>query len=75
MRTLVPVLTALALGAAMVMSAGAHYELAARQLEISKSPAAEVIKIDAAQAAMFAAQERPTLPPGFVLVLPESRTS
>ena len=75
MRKLVPALTALALGAAMVMSAGTPYELAARQLEINKSPAAEVIKIDAAQAAMFAVQERPALPPGFVLVLPESRTS
>jgi hypothetical protein len=74
MQKLTPVFMAAALGAAMVMSSGAHYELAARHLEIYRTPSAEIFKDHAAQQAVLdQALERPTLPPGMVIVLPGDR--
>jgi hypothetical protein len=63
MRKLAPFFFAAALGAAMVSSSGASYELAARALEINHTPAAELLKNRAMQEAMFAhSLERQELP-------------
>jgi hypothetical protein len=48
MLKLTPLFTAAALGAAMVLSSGAHYELAARQLAIYRTPSAEIFQAHAA---------------------------
>ena len=68
-------LMAVALGAALVMSACIPYDLVASQLEINRSPAVEVIKADAVQAAMAAHLDRPTMPAGMQLVLPQDVSS
>lgn len=74
MRKTLPVFMAVALGAAMVLSSGADYELAARQMQIHRTPSAEILKLHATQQAVLDhALERPTLPPGMVIVLPRDR--
>jgi hypothetical protein len=74
MRKLTPLFVVAALGAAVVLSSGAPYELAARQLQINRTPSVEILKAHATQQAMLdQALERPTLPPGMVIVLSRDR--
>jgi hypothetical protein len=71
MHKLAPLLLAVALGSAMVFSTAVPYDFAAETLAINRSPASEILKTDAQQAAMQATYDHPDLPPGFVVVLPE----
>jgi hypothetical protein len=72
MHKVVPVIMVAAFGAALMSSAAGPYELAARQMEINRTPAAEVLKVHAVQEAMHEELGRPALPPGMTIVVPRN---
>jgi hypothetical protein len=70
MSKLFPLVMAAALGAAMFMSIGAPYDLAAENLAINRTPAHEIHKQAAMHEAMQAAESQAPLPIDVAVVLP-----
>jgi hypothetical protein len=68
-KQLTPVLLAIALATAAVVSVEGRYDMAAHIGVINQSPAAEVIKNDAIATALTDAANMPDMPAGVVLTL------
>jgi len=73
MRKLITLSALATLAVAVALSTGAPYDMAAHNLAINSTPAAEVLKVAASHEAMQASMDHPDLPPGMAIVWPDDR--